>query len=528
MATTTQTQKKRKYWGSKKIIARYRNLGLSALLFLFTTLLLIGYLSPFGYMGVTSVKTKPQITEKSILPQSAVIYHYDGEQYPEWSVLTGTRYPLYYVPDENSAIHEWALIATLDEETIFLDPANAREGAFEWAGDPSALEPVTEPETFAYVGTGYREEGVVRGTPYPLYDVTVDGGMQRLALFKSEGDTHFFLNPDDPEGGIVEWQGDLSAATEIERPLTYTHRGKKIPEVVLQPGMDYPLYEVPTVDGGTQRWAMVQEGVPGQTETYFIDPENLDAGLLAWSEQPFSDEQRPNARPVKQYDAHWENFSYAWREVGFPRLLFNTIGIAVLGMIGTVISCTLVAYAFTRFPLPFKGALFMVLISTIILPKQVTLVPTYFVFSQILGWTGTWLPLIVPHFFANAYNVLLLRQYFSTLPIELDEAAMIDGAGPFRILISVIIPQAWPAIVAVSLFHFVFAWNDYFEPLIYTLGNPSIRPLSVGIQVFNFVYDQQPQLIQATALMGLVIPVVLFFLAQRVFMRGVIMTGVDK
>lgn len=528
LTKTTTTTPKRKFWGSKQIIARYRNLGLSALLFLFTVLLLIGYLSPFGYMGVTSIKTKPQITEKSILPQSPIVYRYEGDPYPEWSVLTGTKYPLYYVPDENGAVHEWALIAETDEATIFLDPANVREGVIEWVGDPSTLEPVTEAKTFTYVGTGYREEGVVRGTKYQLYDVPIDGETQRLAHFKSEGDTHYFLNPADSEGGIVEWQGDLATATVIEEALTYTHRGKKIPEVVVQPGTDYPLYEVPTVDGGTQRWAMVQKGIPGQTETYFIDPENLDAGLLAWSEQPFADQQRPDARPIKQFDAHWENFSQAWREVGFPRLLFNTIGIAVLGMIGTVISCTLVAYAFTRFPIPFKNVLFIILLSTIILPKQVTLVPTYFVFSQVLGWTGTWLPLIVPHFFANAYNVLLLRQYFATLPIELDEAAMIDGAGPFRILISVIIPQAWPAIVAVSLFHFVFAWNDYFEPLIYTLGNPEIRPLSVGIQVFNFVYDQQPQLIQATALMGLVIPVVLFFLAQRVFMRGVIMTGVDK
>ena len=527
MATRTATPK-RKLWGSKFIIARYRNVGLGALLFLFTVLLLIGYLSPFGYMGVTSIKTKPQITQKSILPKSAVVYHYEGEQYPEWSVLTGTKYPLYFVPDESGVVREWALIAELDESTIFIDPANAREGVIEWAGDPSTLEPVTEGETFTYVGTGYRDEGVVRGTPYPLYEVPVDGGMQQLALFKSEGDTHYFLNPADPEDGIVQWQGDLASATELEKALTYMHRGKKIPEIVLQPNMDYPLYEVPTVDGGVQRWAMVQEGIPGQTETTFIDPENLDEGLLAWSEQPFADQQRSTAFPVQQFDAHWENFSQAWREVGFPRLLFNTLCIAILGMIGTVISCTLVAYAFTRVPLPFKNVLFIVLISTIILPKQVTLVPTYFVFSQVLGWTGTWLPLIVPHFFANAYNVLLLRQYFTTLPIELDEAAMIDGAGPFRILISVIIPQAWPAIVAVSLFHFVFAWNDYFEPLIYTLSNPSIRPLSVGIQVFNFVYDQQPQLIQATALMGLIIPVVLFFLAQRVFMRGIIMTGVDK
>lgn len=527
MATLTSAQN-RKLWGSKQIVARYKTLGLSALLVLFTILILVGYLSPFGYMSVTSIKNKPQITEKDILPMSAVVYRHEGDAIPEWSVLTGTKYPLYNVTDEDGTVQQWALIATLDDRAIFIDPKKPNAGVIEWTGDQSTLEAAVETEMFTYVGTGYKEDGVVRGTPYPIYALTIDGTEQRLALFKSEGDTHFFLNTEDPESGIVTWQGDIESVAPAELPAKpYTHRGKKIPEVVLLPGTEYPLYEVPTEDGGTQRWAMVQEGV-GQVETYFIDPDNLDAGLLAWSEQPFADQQSATANPVKQFDAQWENFETAWREANFSRLLFNTLAIAILGMIGTVISCTLVAYAFTRFPLPFKNVLFMVLISTIILPKQVTLVPTYYVFSQILGWTGTWLPLIVPHFFANAYNVLLLRQYFSTLPMELDEAAMIDGAGPLRILVSVIIPQAWPAIVAVSLFHFVFAWNDYFEPLIYTLSNPDIAPLSVGIQIFNFVYDQQPHLIQATALMGLIVPVVLFFLAQRVFMRGVIMTGVDK
>jgi multiple sugar transport system permease protein len=528
MAATSQPRNQhRKLWGSKQIIARYRNLGLSALLVLFTLMLLIAYLSPFGYMATTSVKTKAQITEKSILPMTPVLYEYLGEQYPEWSVLTGSRYPLYSVPGADGTIHQWALIATLEDRLIFLDPKKVKEGVIEWTGDPAAIEPVVQAETFAYVGTGYRDDGVVRGTEYPLYELEVDGVTRRLALFKSEGDMHFFLDAADPEAGIVQWQGDLASATPLEQPLVYTHRGKKIPEVVLQPGATYSLYEVPTVDGGTQRWAMVQEGV-GAVETYFINPDDLEAGLLAWSEQPFAAQQKPTDSPVRQFDAQWRNFATAWDEVDFPRLVFNTLMIAIFGLIGTVISCTLVAYAFTRFPIPFKNVLFMILISTIILPKQVTLVPTYFVFSQILGWTGTWLPLIVPHFFANAYNVLLLRQYFSSLPIELDEAAMIDGAGPFRILLWVIVPQAWPAIVAVSLFHFVFAWNDYFEPLIYTLSNPEIAPISVGIQIFNFVFDQQPHLIQATALMGLLVPVALFFFAQRVFMRGVIMTGVDK
>jgi multiple sugar transport system permease protein len=141
---------------------------------------------------------------------------------------------------------------------------------------------------------------------------------------------------------------------------------------------------------------------------------------------------------------------------------------------------------------------------------------------------GTWLPLIVPHFFANAYNVFLLRQYFMTLPRELDEAAAIDGAGPLRVLLSVILPQSVPAIIAVTVFHIVFAWNDYFGPLIYLSTARDNWPISVALSTFNGIYGQQPQLIQAGAMMALLIPMIVFFLAQRFFVQGIVVTGVDK
>jgi multiple sugar transport system permease protein len=196
-------------------------------------------------------------------------------------------------------------------------------------------------------------------------------------------------------------------------------------------------------------------------------------------------------------------------------------------VIGTLLSSVAIAYGFARFPIPGKNILFIILIGTIILPSQVTLVPTYAFFFRI-GWTGTWLPLIIPHFFGSAYNVFLLRQYFMSLPRELDEAAMIDGATPLQILLRVIVPQSIPAIVAVGVFHFVYLWNDYFMPLIYLLNAPQLQPLSVGIQQYNFVYSAKPYLVQATSLMMLSVPVVIFFLAQRVFMQGIVVTGVDK
>lgn len=283
-------------------------------------------------------------------------------------------------------------------------------------------------------------------------------------------------------------------------------------------GTAYPIYEVPMPDGTVRELALI---AGRRNDSTFIDPADPTATPIEWEGRWRQLEQ------VMFFDPKFGNFGEVWNGVNFPLLLGNTMAIALFGVVGTLISSILVAYGFARFPIPGKRLLFLLLVGTIILPRQVTLVPTYAFFS-IIGWTGTWLPLIIPHFFANAYNVFLLRQYFMTLPRDLDEAAMIDGASPLRVLLSVIIPQSWPAIVTVGLFHIVFAWNDYFEPLIYLLGKPELQPISVGIQRFNFIYDQQPHLIQATAIIGLAVPVLLFIFAQRFFMRGVVVTGVEK
>lgn len=282
-------------------------------------------------------------------------------------------------------------------------------------------------------------------------------------------------------------------------------------------GEDAPVLLVP-VDGVNKELAIVKKG---RAKSTFVDPANPNAGTIEWTGN------WRTLEPVKAFNPRLENFPEAWDKANFPLMFRNTLIIAVVGMIGTLLSSTAVGYAFARFPIPGKNILFIILIGTIILPTQVTLIPTYAFFAAI-KWTGTLNPLIIPHFFANAYNVFLLRQYFLTLPRDLDEAAMIDGAGPFRVLVSVIIPQSWPALISVAVFHFVFAWNDFFGPLLYLLDKPDLQPISVGVQKFNFQYGPRPELIQATSLMAMVLPLVIFFLAQRVFMRGVVITGVEK
>ncbi len=299
------------------------------------------------------------------------------------------------------------------------------------------------------------------------------------------------------------------------QPATFDYNGKSV-----------EMFTVPanTCDGGDANdtsdleLALVKKG---RQESTFIDPANLGRGeficKVSW---------RALDRPW-QFAPTWSNYTEVWNTIDYPRLLWNTFMYAVLSNVGVLISCTLVAYGFSRFRFPGRDLMFVILISTIFLPAAVTVIPTY-TFFQRIGWVGTWLPLIVPTFFANAYDTFLLRQYFMTLPRELDEAAMIDGAGPFRVLWSVILPQAYPALMAVTVFHIVYAWNDYFGPLIYLSTNRENWPISVALSTFNGIYGQKPQLIQAGALMALIAPLLLFFAAQRFFVQGIVITGVEK
>lgn len=282
-------------------------------------------------------------------------------------------------------------------------------------------------------------------------------------------------------------------------------------------GETYDVYEVP-VDGQLVQWALVNRG---RESSEFIDPANPEAGLIPWEGRWRTLSQ------AWEFDPVWENFVEAWNTINFPRLLGNTVFYAVVSTIGAVSSAALVAYGFARYSIPGKGTLFLVVMATIILPPAVTLVPTYAFFNRI-GWVGTWWPLIVPQFFANGYNIFLLRQFFLGIPRALDEAAMIDGAGHFRIFWSVILPQAKAALLAVTLFHFFFAWNDFFGPLIYLAGNPSLYPITVGLNGFNGLYEGKDNLIQAASLTAAVIPLIVFFFAQKTFIQGVVITGVEK
>jgi len=229
----------------------------------------------------------------------------------------------------------------------------------------------------------------------------------------------------------------------------------------------------------------------------------------------------PGGRP------RWENYAAALSAVPFGRYLFNTsvITASVLGL--TLLSCTLVAYGFSRLRFRGRDFLFALCISTMMLPGQVTMIPLYMAYAR-LGWVDTYLPLIVPSLFGSPFYIFLLRQFFLTIPREYDEAALLDGAGRLRIYWSIVLPQARPAITTVALFCFVGTWNDFFGPLIY-LNSPEKATLTLGLNMLKSQVigsgSVQWHILMAASVIVMLPNILVFFLAQKQFIRGIQLGG---
>ena len=220
----------------------------------------------------------------------------------------------------------------------------------------------------------------------------------------------------------------------------------------------------------------------------------------------------------------WSNYPEAVMAIPFFRYVLNSLLIAALGVTGTVLSSSLVAYAFARLRAPGLGFLFYVVLATIMLPGTVTLIPRFLIFNW-LGWVGTYLPLIVPSWTAGAFNVFLLRQFFRNIPRELDDAARVDGASFFGIFWRIIVPQSIPALSAVAIFDFVSQWNNFLDPLIY-IQDTERYTIQVGLSSFRDIYNTQWNYLMADSLLATLPCLILFFLFQRVFIQGVVVSGI--
>jgi len=223
----------------------------------------------------------------------------------------------------------------------------------------------------------------------------------------------------------------------------------------------------------------------------------------------------------------WRNFVDGWQIGNFSLYLKNTLVVTFGAMAGAVLSCSLVAYGFARFKVPGKDILFLLLLGTMMVPFHVTMVPLFILFKQ-LGWINTFKPLIIPSFFAiSPFFVFLLRQFFRTIPTEIEDAAIIDGCSYFDVFWRIILPLAKPALAAVVIFSFTWNWNDFLGPLIY-LGKGKYT-LQVGLA--NFIGQLiviKWNYMMAVSILVMLPCVILFFFTQRYFIQGVVFTGIKE
>jgi multiple sugar transport system permease protein len=221
----------------------------------------------------------------------------------------------------------------------------------------------------------------------------------------------------------------------------------------------------------------------------------------------------------------WSNYTDVFHTAPIWRYELNTTYYAILATLGVLVSSIPVAYALSRLRWKGRDVVFIAVLVAMMLPIQITVVPVYVLFSK-LHLVGSLWPLIIPNFLGDAFSIFLLRQFFLTIPEEYSDAARVDGCGELRILFSVFLRLAKPAIAAVALFEFLFCFNDFFGPLLYTAENPGHWTLSLGLAQFRTIYQVQWNLTMAATLLFMAPVIVIFFLAQKAFVEGVTLTGV--
>jgi ABC-type glycerol-3-phosphate transport system permease component len=222
----------------------------------------------------------------------------------------------------------------------------------------------------------------------------------------------------------------------------------------------------------------------------------------------------------------WGNYAEIFRAAPFDRYLLNSAFVSGVSVFGSVLSCSLAAYGFARLRFPGRDFLFVLILSTLMLPEAVTIVPRFIVFEK-LDWLNSFKPLMIPPFFGGAFNIFLLRQFFRTIPNDMEDAARLDGAGTFRIFATIVLPLSKPALVTVAIFSFIFSWNDFLNPLLY-LNTEDKYTVAIGLLNFTGSDRIGPQmhLLMAASFLATVPVLVVFLLAQRLFVKGIVFSGI--
>lgn len=223
----------------------------------------------------------------------------------------------------------------------------------------------------------------------------------------------------------------------------------------------------------------------------------------------------------------WDNFYKAVTSIDFFRYLGNTMLIVVPNVIGQVVSCSLVAYGFSRYDFKGKRVWFLILLATMMIPGQITMIPQFLLYRQ-MGWVNTFLPLTVPAFFATSgYNIFLIRSYMSGIPKDFDEAATIDGAGAIRNFLQIMLPMCKPVLTAITVFTFMGSWNDFNGPLIY-LYDADKYTLALGLSFFKGLYTSKWNLLMAATVLVLMPVLIIFFVAQDYIIDGISISSGTK
>lgn len=320
-------------------------------------------------------------------------------------------------------------------------------------------------------------------------------------------------------GTIIERHPDR-VRVSIEQPMSELGRTFETTESSLKPVPRQAKLVTGKLDGTPVEGEVIEDLDDGGTRVQVLTPASLKGRQHIFGVG--------ETEPVRHVGLRWQNYTEALSFMppetdGGLVYVKNTLLIVIFSVVGTILSSSIVAYAFSRMKFPGKNVLFAVLLSTMMLPAAVTMLPQFLIFRS-LGWIDTLYPLWVPAFFASAFNVFLLRQFFMQIPMELEDAAKIDGASYLKTFWTVMLPQIKPALAVIAIWTFMGAWNNFMGPLIY-INSPEHMPLAYALQLFQGDRSGEPGLLMAFVTMTVIPVLLLFFFAQRYFIEGVTLSG---